>query len=356
MTADENIMRRCFQLARMGQGHVSPNPMVGCVVLSPDGTVVSEGYHQQCGCNHAERNALTAHANEGKDFSDCTLYVNLEPCSHHGKTPPCADLVIEKGIKKVVISTTDPNPLVAGNGIHKLQNAGIEVVTGVLETEGRFLNRRFFTFMEKKRPYIILKWAETADGFMDIDRSALPDGNYWITNDILKTLSHKWRTVEDAIMVGTNTVANDNPQLTARLWHGRNPLRITLDRTGRLPHSSHIFDGTVPTMVFTENSHLQSRENLTYVNVDFQNLLPSVLDVLYQKGIQSLIVEGGKQLTNSFLQQNLWDEARQLQGNVIFGKGLPSPAIAANPDKTETFGDNTIKYFYNPCSRTHIKP
>ena len=352
MTSDELLMRRCFQLARLGQGHVSPNPMVGCVVVNPAGDIVSEGYHQYIGGYHAERNALTAHGNESKDFTGCTLYVNLEPCSHHGKTPPCADLVIEKGIKKVVISTTDANPLVAGNGIRKLQNAGIEVVTGVLETEGRFLNRRFFTFMEKKRPYIILKWAETADGFMDIDRSTMPDGNYWITNDILKTLSHKWRTVEDAIMVGTNTVANDNPRLTARLWHGRNPLRITIDRTGRLPHSSHIFDGSVPTFVFTENSHLQSRENLTFVNVDFQNLLPSVLDYLYQKGIQSLIVEGGKGLIDSFLRQNLWNEARQLQGIAIFGSGLPSPTITANPHKTETFGDNTIKYYYNPCSRT----
>ena len=228
MTSDELLMRRCFQLARMGQGHVSPNPMVGCVVLNPADDIVSEGYHQYIGGYHAERNALTAHGNEGKDFTGCTLYVNLEPCSHYGKTPPCADLVVEKGIKKVVISTTDPNPLVAGGGILKLKEAGIEVVTGVLEKEGRYLNRRFFTFMEKHRPYVILKWAETTDGFMDIDRSANPHGNYWITNDILKTLSHKWRTTEDAIMVGTNTVANDNPSLTARLWSGHNTFSTAL--------------------------------------------------------------------------------------------------------------------------------
>ena len=355
MTVDEKIMQRCFQLARMGQGHVSPNPMVGCVVTNCAGEIVSEGYHQQYGGNHAERNALTAHGNEGKDFSGCTLYVNLEPCSHYGKTPPCVDLIIEKGIKKVVISTKDSNPLVAGSGIRKLQNAGIEVVTGVLETESRFLNRRFFTFMEKKRPYVILKWAETADGFIDIDRSANPDGKYWITNNILKTLSHKWRTIEDAIMVGTNTVANDNPQLTARLWDGPNPLRVTIDRMGCLPQFSHIFDGLVPTVVFSENSKLQSRENLTFVNVNFENLLPSVLDFLYQKGVQSLIVEGGKQLINSFLEQNLWDEVRQLQGCAIFGKGLRSPIMKEKPDKTEKFGDNTIKYYYNQCSRTPIK-
>lgn len=356
MTAEEKIMLRCFQLARMGQGHVSPNPMVGCVVTAPNGIIVSEGYHQQYGGNHAERNALTAHGNGNTDFSGCTLYVNLEPCSHFGKTPPCADLIIEKGIKKVVVSTLDPNPLVAGNGIRKLRNAGIEVVTGVLEKEGRFLNRRFFTFMEKKRPYIILKWAQTQDGFMDIDRNAQPLDTYWITNDILKTFSHKWRTCEDAIMVGTNTVANDNPQLTARMWHGHNPLRVTIDRTGRLPHSLHLFDGSVPTVVFTENTHLRSRENITFVNVGFEKMLPSVLDFLYRKGIQSLIVEGGKQLIYIFLEQNLWDEARQLQGSVLFGKGLKAPGIPANPDKTETFGDNAVNYYYNPCSRTHTKP
>ncbi|MBR0073376.1 MAG: bifunctional diaminohydroxyphosphoribosylaminopyrimidine deaminase/5-amino-6-(5-phosphoribosylamino)uracil reductase RibD [Bacteroidales bacterium] len=355
MTSDELLMRRCFQQARMGQGHVSPNPMVGCVVVNPAGDIVSEGYHQYIGGYHAERNALTAHGNEGKDFTGCTLYVNLEPCSHYGKTPPCADLVVEKGIAKVFVSTLDPNPLVAGGGIRKLKKAGIEVVTGVLEEEGRYLNRRFFTFMEKHRPYVILKWAETTDGFMDIDRSTNPNGNYWITNNILKTLSHKWRTTEDAIMVGTNTVANDNPSLTARLWSGRNPLRITIDRTGRLPHSLHIFDGSTPTVVFTENSSLQNRENLTFVNVDFQNLLPSVLDYLYQNKIQSIIVEGGKQLINSFLQQNLWDEARVLVGNVKFGKGMTSPVIKAEPHSAEQYGDNIINYYHNPCSRTYTE-
>ena len=348
MTSDELLMHRCFQLARNGRGHVSPNPMVGCVVVNPAGDIVSEGYHQYIGGFHAERNALL----RPHDFRGCTLYVNLEPCSHYGKTPPCADLVVEKGIKKVVVSTLDPNPLVAGNGIRKLKEAGIEVVTGVLENEGRFLNRRFFTFMEKQRPYIILKWAETADGFMDIDRSANPNGKYWITNDILKILSHKWRTTEDAIMVGTNTVANDNPSLTARLWSGRSPLRITIDRTGRLPEDSHLFHGSTPTVVFTENSNLQSRENLTFVNVDFKNLLPNVLDYLYQNKIQSVIVEGGKQLINSFLEQNLWDEARQLKGSIEFGSGLSAPQIALNPGRTEVFGDNTINYYYNQCSRT----
>ncbi len=351
MTSDELLMRRCFQLARNGRGHVSPNPLVGCVVVNPAGDIVSEGYHQYIGGFHAERNALL----RPYDFRGCTLYVNLEPCSHYGKTPPCADLVIEKGIKKVVVSTLDPNPLVAGNGIRKLKEAGIEVVTGVLETEGRFLNRRFFTFMEKQRPYVILKWAETADGFMDIDRSNNPNGKYWITNDILKILSHKWRTTEDAIMVGTNTVANDNPSLTARLWSGHNPLRITIDRTGRLPHSLHIFDGSTPTLVFTENSSMQNRENLTFVNVDFQNLLTSVLDYLYQNKIQSIIVEGGKQLINSFLQQNLWDEARQLKDSIEFGSGLTAPQIASKPSRTEVFGDNTITYYYNQCSRTLTK-
>ena len=356
MTCDEALMRRCFELASKGRGHVSPNPLVGCVITAPNGRIVSEGYHQQYGQNHAERNALLRQPGGTASYEGCSLYVNLEPCSHYGKTPPCADLIIEKKIKRVVISTPDPNPLVAGQGLAKLRAAGIEVAQNILFSEGRHLNRRFFTFMEKKRPYVILKWAETADGFMDIDRNANPSGSYWITNATLKTLSHRWRTSEDAIMVGANTVANDNPQLTARLWGGRSPLRITIDRTGRLPKDSHLFDGSLPTMVFTENKTLQIRQNLTFVSVDFSNLLPAVLKYLHQNKVQSLIVEGGKQLIDSFLKANLWDEARQLIGNVRFSNGLPAPKTGLMPDKTDIFADNTVNYYFNQCSRTLTEP
>lgn len=356
MNDDERFMRRCFELARLGQGRVSPNPMVGCVVVGQDGNIVSEGYHQQYGHNHAERNALLRVLPDGGTFDGCTLYVNLEPCSHFGKTPPCADLIVEKHLKRVVISTPDPNPLVAGHGLEKLRKAGIEVVQNVLFDEGRHLNRRFFTFMEKHRPYVILKWAQTADGFMDIDRSANPNGSYWITNNALKTLSHKWRTQEDAIMVGTNTVANDNPQLTSRLWAGHNPLRITIDRLGRLPGHCHLFDGSVPTVVFAQNKSMQSARNLTFVDADFDNLLPQMMEYLYQNKVQSVVVEGGKRLINSFLEQNLWDEARILQSSSFFGKGMQAPTIGLQPTQTQTFADNTITYYFNPCSRTLTEP
>lgn len=346
MASDEEYMRRCFCLAQKGQGRVSPNPMVGCVIVDSHGDVISEGYHARCGENHAERNAILSCPEKDK-LQGSTLYVNLEPCSHYGKTPPCADLIVEHGIGKVVISTLDPNPLVAGNGIRKLQDAGIEVLTGVLNREGRFLNRRFFTFMKKKRPYVILKWAKTRDGFMDIDRTCNPEGNCWITNDLLKILSHRWRTEEDAIMVGTNTVINDNPQLTARLWSGRNPLRVTMDRSGRLPHDARIFDAEAETLLFTERDGLSFPDNVEICKADFSNPIPEMLETLYSKKVQSLIVEGGRTLLDSFLKLNLWDEARVLTGDKVFGKGLSAPVLARQPERTETFENDTVEYYRN---------
>lgn len=346
MASDEEYMRRCFCLAQKGQGRVSPNPMVGCVIADNHGDVISEGYHARCGENHAERNAILSCPEKDK-LQGSTLYVNLEPCSHYGKTPPCADLIVEHGIGKVVISTLDPNPLVAGNGIRKLQDAGIEVLTGVLNREGRFLNRRFFTFMEKKRPYVVLKWAKTSDGFMDIDRTCNPEGNYWITGDLLKTLSHRWRTEEDAIMVGTNTVINDNPQLTARMWSGRNPLRITLDRSGRLPHDAKIFNSEARTLLFTESDMLPFSENVEILHAGFSNIIPEILQVLYLKKVQSLIVEGGRKLLDSFLQSGMWDEARVLTGNKTFGSGLTAPVLEQEPRSTRIFENETVDYYYN---------
>lgn len=346
MASDEEYMRCCFCLAQKGQGRVSPNPMVGCVIVDSHGDVISEGYHARCGENHAERNAILSCPEKDK-LQGSTLYVNLEPCSHYGKTPPCADLIVEHGIGKVVISTLDPNPLVAGNGIRKLQDAGIEVLTGVLNREGRFLNRRFFTFMEKKRPYVVLKWAKTSDGFMDIDRTCNPEGNCWITNDLLKILSHRWRTEEDAIMVGTNTVINDNPQLTARLWSGRNPLRVTMDRSGRLPHDARIFDAEAETLLFTERDGLSFPDNVEICKADFSNPIPEMLETLYSKKVQSLIVEGGMTLLDSFLKLNLWDEARVLTGDKVFGKGLSAPVLARQPERTETFENDTVEYYRN---------
>ena len=277
-----------------GLGRVRPNPLVGCVIVK-DGQIVSEGYHQEYGHNHAERNALLR---EG-DFRGATLYVSLEPCSHYGKTPPCADLVVEKGIGRVVCCNDDPNPLVSGRGFEKLQKAGIEVVRHVLEDEGRELNRRFFTFMEKQRPYIILKWAESSDGFMAPEEK----GKYWISNQRQTILSHRMRTQEAAILVGSQTYLDDQPQLTARLYGGDNPLPIVLDRRGRL-HD-------VPAHWL----HLRCYS------------LDEVMQTLFEKKIQSLIVEGGRKMLDAFIAEGLYDEVVIFRSPKEFGSGLKAPAV-----------------------------
>ena len=295
---DEHYMRRCLQLAANGLGRTRPNPLVGCVVVK-DGQLLSEGYHQQYGHNHAERNALLRLPTEQTDGA--TLYVNLEPCSHFGKTPPCADLIVEKGISRVVCCNDDPNPLVAGRGFARLEKAGIRLTRHVLEQEGRQLNRRFFTSVEKQRPYIILKWAESADGFM-----APTHHPYWISSPAQTRLSHKWRTEEAAILVGSQTWLDDRPQLTARLWHGSNPVPILLDRRHRVanlpPHWLHLHSSTVAEAVAA----------------------------IHRAGLQSLIVEGGRQILDAFLQAHLYDEIRILRGTQAFGSGLPAPKAPCN--------------------------
>lgn len=360
MTYDEIYIQRCFALAENGIQHVAPNPMVGCVIVK-NNEIISEGFHQCCGQNHAERNAILRLENKSL-LEGSTLYINLEPCSHYGKTPPCADLIAQYPFSRVVICNLDPNPLVAGRGIEKLRNAGIEVTTGVLDSQGRFLNRRFFTFMEQQRPHIILKWAQTRDGLMDIDRGDKCQQAYWITNEKLKHEVHKWRTQEAAIMVGTQTVVNDNPQLTSRLWYGNNPLRIAIDRTGRLPKTAAILDGSTPTIIYTENSNLVSADNLIYVTINFTNLLPEILNDLWQRKIQSVIVEGGRQLLDTFISENLWDEARVLIGNKMFGKGLNAPTLHTPPTTTKQVDDDFVCLYYNQpqnhylCSTIHTKP
>lgn len=344
MTIDEMYIRRCFALAENGIHYVAPNPMVGCVIVK-NGEIVSEGFHQCCGQNHAERNAILRVADKSC-FEGSTLYVNLEPCSHHGKTPPCADLIAQYPFKRVVVCNLDPNPLVAGRGIEKIRNAGIEVTIGILEEEGRFLNRRFFTYIEKQRPYIILKWAQTRDGFMDIDRSDSKQKSYWITNEKLKCEVHKWRTEEAAIMVGTQTVVNDNPQLSSRLWYGKNPLRIALDKTGRIPEQSFILDGSIPTIIYTEDRNLESKENIEYVVIDFENLLNEILADLWHRKIQSVIVEGGLKLLNTFITENVWDEARVLIGNKMFGKGLAAPLLNMVPNRINQADDDFVCHYY----------
>lgn len=287
-------MQRCLQLAANGLGRVRPNPLVGCVVVK-QGRIISEGYHQEYGHNHAERNALLR---EG-DYHGATLYVNLEPCSHYGKTPPCADLIIEKGIKRVVCCNDDPNPLVAGNGFRKLEVAGIEVVRHVLEEEGRELNRRFFTFMEQQRPYVILKWAESKDGFM----APATTGPYWLSTQEQNRLNHRWRTEEAAILVGSETYLLDKPSLTPRHYLGPAPQPVVLDRRNRLtnvpPHWLHL--------------HAQTIEE--------------TLHALFEAKLQSVIVEGGRKVLDAFIESGLYDEARILRSPQRLGSGLKAPAI-----------------------------
>ena len=307
---DIMYMRRCLQLAANGLGRVRPNPLVGCVVVK-DGIIISEGFHQEYGHNHAERNALlrmlpTTH------YPLSTLYVNLEPCSHYGKTPPCADLIIEKGIKRVVCCNDDPNPLVAGNGFRKLVEAGIEVVRHVLEEEGRELNRRFFTFMEQKRPYVILKWAESADGFMAPagERLKVKGERYWLSTQRQNRLNHRWRTEEAAILVGSETYLLDKPSLTPRHYLGPVPQPVVLDRRNRLTD--------VP-------SH--------WLHLSYQTI-PEVLHELYERKLQSVIVEGGRKVLDAFIEIGLYDEVRILRSPQTLGSGLPAPEIPPiNPNR-----------------------
>ena len=332
-------MQRCLELAVKGLGNVAPNPMVGCVIVC-DGEIVAEGYHEFYGGPHAEPNAI-------KQVSDAilkksTLYVTLEPCSHHGKTPPCADLIINKGVKKVVIGNLDSNPLVAGRGIQKLKEAGIEVEYRVLDKECKELNKRFFTFHEKKRPYIILKWAQTQDGF--ISRIPLPKNkeDNWITGKESKDLVHQWRGEESAILIGYNTALVDNPLLTTRLVEGKNPVRLIIDKNLDLPHNLNIFNNDAKTIVF--NSIKSSDDdNIRYVRIDFQNMIQEILNECYVLNISSVIIEGGTKTINEFIQKNTWDEARLfVNPNKVFKQGIAAPVISFNQSAPTQIGDDLL--------------
>jgi len=340
MTPEELFMQRAFDLARLGIGSVSPNPQVGCVIVK-DGEVIGEGWHQAYGQPHAEVNAV-ASVKDQSQLADSTVYVNLEPCSHTGKTPPCAELLIKHKVKKVVIANVDTNPLVGGTGIKKLSEAGIEVVTGVLEKQGRELNKRFFTFHEQERPYIILKWAQTADGF--IARS-----NYeskWISNEFSRQLVHKWRSEEDAVLVGTKTAAHDNPMLTVRDWSGRNPLRLVIDRFLRLPDTLNLFDRKVKTVFFNLLKH-EEHANLTLIRLDEQDFVKSILEYLMKERIQSVMVEGGSLTLALFIEIGLWDEARIFTSPRLFHSGIQAPKLfhysLVGEEKIST---DTLRYFH----------
>ncbi len=339
-------MQRCIDLAKKGAGNVSPNPMVGSVIVH-DGKIIGEGYHRKYGEAHAEVNAV----NSVKDKSllkESTLYVSLEPCAHIGKTPACADMIIRENIPEIVIGSIDPYFQVAGKGIQKLENAGRRVITGVLENECIDLNKRFYTYHTKKRPYIILKWAQTKDGFVDYVRTPGTDIKaFWITNEYCRTLVHKWRTEDDAFLIGMNTIILDNPQLTARNWSGRNPLRIAIDELCFLDRSYQIFDNQANTIIFNSTKDLIT-ENLSYIKIDFRkNIVPQILQVLYEKQIQSVVIEGGTQTLESFISSGLWDEARVFTGDHIFEKGLKAPVFNQIPQNFEVFGNSELKWYYN---------
>ena len=322
-------MRRCLLLAKKGLGSTRSNPMVGCVIVH-NNVIIGEGYTSAYGGNHAEVNAINS-VKEKELLKKATLYVSLEPCSHHGKTPPCADLIVAHKINKVIVGTIDDNSLVRGKGVEHLENNGCLVTVGILEKECTDINKRFFTFHNKKRPYIILKWAETRDGFIDMLRENRSEKNpNWISNKVSQQLVHKWRGEEQSILVGTNTVINDNPRLNVRKWVGKNPVRLILDNSLRIPHDFHVFDGSVKTIVFTSSRAMfaKVKENVILEYIDYSKSIPKqICDKLYECDIQSVIIEGGAQILQSFIYDELWDAARIFIGNTNFGEGLKAPKI-----------------------------
>jgi diaminohydroxyphosphoribosylaminopyrimidine deaminase/5-amino-6-(5-phosphoribosylamino)uracil reductase len=342
-------MRRCLELAVKGLGSTAPNPMVGCVIVHKD-RIIGEGFHRMYGGPHAEVMAINS-VLDITLLTDSVLYVNLEPCSHFGKTPPCTGLICEKNIPAVISGTLDPNPIVSGKGIQFLKEKGMNVVTDILKAECINLNKRFFTFHMKKRPFIILKWAQTKDCFIDVDRQEHGTKRItWITDEASRRLVHKWRAEEQAILVGSRTVMMDNPRLTTRNWPGKNPLRLVIDREGSLSGDLKILDGSVETVIFTYKPK-RDQTNLKYFLLDRnKDSISTVLEFLYTNNIQSLIVEGGKMLIDEFLRQEIWDEARVFTGNVTFGKGIPAPVILSEPVEQFEFAESLLKIYKNSDS------
>ncbi|WP_442266480.1 bifunctional diaminohydroxyphosphoribosylaminopyrimidine deaminase/5-amino-6-(5-phosphoribosylamino)uracil reductase RibD [Tenacibaculum sp. ZS6-P6] len=344
MNYDKKYMARCLELAKNGTGTARPNPSVGAVIVHND-KIIGEGFTDSYGGPHAEVNAVNSVKDESL-LKEATIYVTLEPCSHHGKTPPCADLIVRKQIPNVVIGTVDTNSLVFGEGIKRLKKAGCNVKVGVLEEECKQHHKRFFTVQNKQRPYIILKWAETSNGFI-APKNKEKQEPVWISNTYAKQLVHKWRSEEHAILVGTNTVLADNPKLNVRSWSGNNPTRIVLDKSLRIPNDSSVIDGSIPTIILTEKEE-GTKENIIFERIDFSKELAfQICGVLSKHKIQSVIIEGGTQTLQSFIDDNLWDEARVFIGDVSFSEGIKAPVLNSFLSKQETIKNNTLKYFFN---------
>lgn len=321
---DEIFMRRCLSLAELGKGSVSPNPMVGAVLVY-EGKIIGEGYHQQYGHEHAEVNCINSVSQTNKHLIPLSvIYVSLEPCAHFGKTPPCSDLIIKQGIRKVIIGCRDPFKQVNGKGIEKIRAAGIEVITGILEKDCIELNKRFFTFHTRQRPYIVLKWAQTADKKIAYET----DARLLISNEFTNRLVHQWRSEEAGILVGTNTALSDDPSLNNRLWHGNSPVRLIIDMQLRLPATLHVFDGQQRTVVFNTIKGDDDGNTLFYKISSELNIIDQILDACYQLQIQSILVEGGASLLQSFINSEIWDEARIITNKeLIINDGLNAPVL-----------------------------
>jgi diaminohydroxyphosphoribosylaminopyrimidine deaminase/5-amino-6-(5-phosphoribosylamino)uracil reductase len=335
-------MLRAIELSEKGMGQVAPNPMVGAVLVHND-IIIGEGYHAKYGEAHAEVNCIKNVAPENQHLiKEATLYVTLEPCSHQGKTPPCVDLILANGIKEVVIAHLDPFEKVNGTGASKLRASGVNVIVGILEKEARFMNRRFLTRIEKKRPYIILKWAESADGFM------APEGNepYWLSSHESKTLTHKWRSEEASIMVGYNTVLHDNPMLTTRLYKGKNPIRVVIDRDATLPSTLAVFDGAVETFILNKLK-ADKMDNVQYLQCNTDNP-QSILNTLYAKKIESVFIEGGAKTLQLFLKSNLWDEICVFKTEKNLFNGLKAPSLKLAASCEHQISTDKLSIYKNP--------
>ncbi|WP_223033613.1 bifunctional diaminohydroxyphosphoribosylaminopyrimidine deaminase/5-amino-6-(5-phosphoribosylamino)uracil reductase RibD [Hanstruepera marina] len=336
MKIHEKYIKRCIEIAKNGLGTTAPNPMVGCVIVH-ENKIIGEGFTSSYGGSHAEVNAIQSVSNKTL-LEKATLYVTLEPCSHYGKTPPCSDLIIKKKIPNVVIGTIDTHSKVAGEGIKKLEAAGCNVIVGILEDACKEHHKRFFTFHNKKRPYVILKWAETSDGFI-APKTKSEQRPVWITNSYSRQLVHKWRAEEQAILVGTNTVMEDNPSLTVRSWTGKNPIRIVLDRNNKLPKKLAVFNDDAMTICLSEKE------------VDFdKHLAKNICEYLHNEDIQSVIIEGGSKTLQTFIDENIWDEARVFRGQNMFKSGIKAPVLSTTPDTEHKILDDTLKTYFNTKS------
>ena len=339
--SDEIFMQRCIDLALKGIRNVAPNPMVGCVIVH-NNIIIGEGYHEHYGQEHAEVNAISKVENKEK-LKNSKLYVSLEPCSHTGKTKPCADLILKYDIPEIIVGIKDPNPKTSGKGIEKLEKSGIKVKLGVLEHLCLEINKRFFTFHQKQRPYVILKWAQTLDGYLDKIRDDQEQKVNWISAPETQTIVHKWRSEEQSILVGRNTIINDNPSLTVREYGGKNPIRIVIDSQLQISSSLNVYSKDAPTLVFNRLKN-EKTNNIEYIKIN-ETSTKNILDELYKREIQSVFVEGGSRTLQYFIIDNAWDEARVIVGQKNFHEGYKAPVINRIPINTRSFGRDMIHYF-----------